>query len=63
MFKIDDKSAIQKYFSGIFSDGHLRYSFDRCAIIFPKKVQDSLLKVRKIQKNSFSKQSSHKCFL
>ena len=42
-------------FPEIFSDGHLRYSFDERAIIFPEKVQVSLLKIRTIEKNSFSK--------
>ena len=39
----------------IFSDGHLCYSFDKRAIIFPEKVQVSLLKVRTIEKKLFFK--------
>ena len=43
-------------FPDIFSDGILCYSFDKRAIIFPEKVQVSLLKVRTIEKkNSFWK--------
>ena len=42
-------------FPEIFSDGHLRYSFDKRAIIFPEKVQVSMLKVRTIDKKQFFK--------
>ena len=42
-------------FPEIFSDGHLRYCFDERAIIFPEKVQVSLLKIRTIDKKQFSK--------
>ena len=38
-----------------FSDGQLCYSFDKRAIIFPEKVQVSLLKVRTIEKKQFFK--------
>ena len=36
----------------ISSDGHLGYSFDKRANIFPLKVQVSLLKVRTIEKKT-----------
>ena len=39
-------------FPEIFSDGHLCYSFDKRANIFPEKVQVSLLKVRAIEKKT-----------
>ena len=42
-------------FPEIFSDGHLRYSFHKRAIIFPEKVQVSVLKVRTIDKKQFFK--------
>ena len=42
-------------FPELFSDGHLCYSFDKRAIIFPEKVQVSLLKVRTIEKKQFFK--------
>ena len=42
-------------FPEIFSDGHLRYRFDKRAIVFPKKVQVSLLKVRTNEKKQFFK--------
>ena len=42
-------------FPEFFSDGHLRYSFDKRFIIFPYKVQVSLLEVRKIVKKKFFK--------
>ena len=42
-------------FPELFSDGHLCYSFDERAIIFPEKVQVSLLKVRTIEKKQFFK--------
>ena len=42
-------------FPEIFSDGHLRYSFDKRAIIFPEKVQVSMLKVQTMDKKQFFK--------
>ena len=42
-------------FPEVFSDGHLCYSFDKRAIIFPEKVQVPLLKVRTIERKQFFK--------
>ena len=42
-------------FPEIFPDGHLCYSFDKRANIFPEKVQVSLLKVRTFEKKMFFK--------
>ena len=42
-------------FPDIFSGGILCYSFDKRAVIFPEKVQVSLLKVRTIEKKQFFK--------
>ena len=40
------------FFGNFFSHRHLCYSFDKRAIIFPEKVQVSLLKVRTIEKKT-----------
>ena len=42
-------------FPEVFSNGHLCYSFDKRAIVFPWKVQVCLLKVRTIEKKQFFK--------
>ena len=42
-------------FREFFSDGHLCYSFDKRAIIFPEKVLVSLLKLRTIEKKTVFK--------
>ena len=45
----------KNFFPEFFSDGHLRYRFVKRAIVFPKKVQVSLLKVRTNEKKQFFK--------